>query len=70
MLKTFTGKTPGDTLGFDAVGIGDVDGDGTTDLLVTSAWSSIHGFQSGRVFIISSGIDSPHEGAAGKAAPH
>lgn len=57
LLKTYTCKTPGDTFGFDAVGIGDVDGDGTDDLLITSAWSSIHGFQSGRVFILSSGIE-------------
>ncbi len=56
LLKTYTCKTPGDTFGFDAVGMGDVDGDGTDDLLITSGWSSIHGFQSGRVFIISSGI--------------
>ena len=56
VLKTFTCKTPGDTFGFDAVGIGDVDGDGIDDLLITSGWSSVHGFQSGRVFIVSSGI--------------
>ena len=56
LLKTYTCKTPGDTFGFDAVGMGDVDGDGTDDLLITSAWSSVRGFQSGRVFIISSGI--------------
>ena len=57
LLKTFTCRTPGDTFGFDAVGMGDVDGDGTVDLLITSAWSGIHGFHSGRMFIISSGIN-------------
>ena len=56
LLKTYTCRIPGDTFGFDAVGMGDVDGDGTIDLLVTSAWSGIHGFHSGRMFIISSGI--------------
>ena len=55
-LKTFTCRTPGDTFGFDAVGLGDVDGDGTDDLLITSGWSSVRGFHSGRVFIVSSGI--------------
>jgi hypothetical protein len=56
LMKTFTCKTPGDTFGFDAVGMGDVDGDGTIDLLITSAWSGIRGFHSGRMFIISSGV--------------
>jgi hypothetical protein len=56
LLKTYTCRTPGDTFGFDAVGIGDVDGDGTIDFLITSAWSGIHGFHSGRIFIISSGV--------------
>lgn len=55
-LKAWTCKVPGDTFGFDAVGMGDVDRDGTIDLLVTSAWSGIHGYHSGRVFLISSGI--------------
>jgi hypothetical protein len=55
LLRTFTCRTPGDTFGFDAVGLGDIDGDGTVDLLITSAWSGISGFRSGRVFVISSG---------------
>jgi len=56
LLSTITCKVPGDTLGFDAVGIGDVDHDGTVDLLITSAWSGVKGFHSGRVFIVSSGV--------------
>jgi hypothetical protein len=56
LIKTFTCRTPGDTFGFDAVGLGDVDGDGTTDLLITSGWSGVNGHHSGRVFIISSGL--------------
>jgi tetratricopeptide repeat protein/FG-GAP repeat protein/VCBS repeat protein len=56
LVKTFTCRIPGDTFGFDAVTLGDVDGDGSSDFLITSAWSGIHGFHSGRVFIISSGI--------------
>jgi hypothetical protein len=59
LLKTFTSRIPGDTLGFDAVGLGDVDGDGTVDLLITAAWSGVHGYHSGRVFVISSGIPRP-----------
>jgi hypothetical protein len=56
LLKTVTCRIPGDAFGFDSVGMGDVDGDGTVDFLITSAWSGIHGFHSGRVFIVSSGI--------------
>jgi FG-GAP repeat protein/VCBS repeat protein len=59
LIRTYTCRIPGDTFGFDAVGIGDVDGDGTVDFLITSAWSGIHGFHSGRMFIISSGITRP-----------
>ncbi len=56
LLKTYTCRTPGDTFGFDAVGMGDVDGDGTIDLLITSAWSGVHGYHSGRMFVLSSGV--------------
>jgi hypothetical protein len=56
LLKTYTCRTPGDTFGFDAVALGDVDGDGIVDFLITSAWSGVSGFHSGRVFIISSGV--------------
>ncbi len=49
---TITGQVAGETLGFDSTGIGDVDGDGVGDLLVTSAWSSIRGSRSGRVYIV------------------
>jgi hypothetical protein len=52
VLRTITCRIPGDTLGFDSVGIGDVDGDGIIDLLVTSAYSGINGYRSGRIFIL------------------
>ena len=55
LLRTITCRIPGDTLGFDSVGIGDTDRDGTIDLLITSAYSGINGYRSGRVFIVSSG---------------
>lgn len=53
VLATFTCKQPADTFGFDATGIGDVDGDGSVDFLITSAWSPVKGQNTGRVFIIS-----------------
>jgi hypothetical protein len=56
LIKTFTCRIPGDTFGFDAVDLGDVDADGAIDLLITSAWSGIRGFHSGRIFVISSGM--------------
>lgn len=56
LLATFTCRVPGDTFGFDAVGLGDVDHDGIDDLLITSGWSAVNGHHSGRVFVISSGV--------------
>lgn len=53
VLRTVTGRIPGETLGFDATGIGDVNRDGVIDLLVTSSWSNVNGFRSGRMYIIS-----------------
>ena len=52
----YTCKMPGDTFGFDAVSLGDIDRDGSVDFLITSAWSGVSGFHSGRVFVISSGV--------------
>ena len=53
LIRAYTCRIAGDTFGFDATGIGDVDGDGVIDFLLTSAWSGSNGFQSGRVFIVS-----------------
>ncbi|SMD31766.1 FG-GAP repeat-containing protein [Reichenbachiella faecimaris] len=52
LLRTLTGQVAGETLGFDATGIGDVNGDGKVDLLLTSAWSAINGSQSGRMMVV------------------
>lgn len=52
LLRSWTCKQAGDTLGFDACGIGDVDGDGHIDFLLTSAWSNVRGSKTGRVFIV------------------
>lgn len=56
LLKTYTSRIPGETFGFDAVGLGELDSKGQVELLITSGWSGVHGHHSGRVFLISSGI--------------
>jgi hypothetical protein len=56
LLQTYTGRVAGETFGFDATGVEDVDGDGVIDFLFTSAWSGIKGFQSGRLYIVSGKI--------------
>ena len=53
VIRAFTCRQPGDTFGFDSVGLGDVNADGYADFLCTSAWSPILGQRTGRVFIIS-----------------
>ncbi len=52
LLDTWTCTVPGETFGFDAVGIGDVDGDGHIDFLLTGGWSRVRGPKTGRVFLI------------------
>jgi hypothetical protein len=52
LMWTLTGRVMGETLGFDSTGMGDVDGDGVGDLLVTSAWSFVNGPRSGRMYIV------------------
>ncbi|MEQ1891142.1 MAG: FG-GAP-like repeat-containing protein [Planctomycetota bacterium] len=41
-----------ETFGFDTTGVGDLDGDGASDWLVTNAWSDVKGLRSGRVFVV------------------
>jgi hypothetical protein len=67
LLRTFTDRVPGDTLGFDAVGLGDVQGEGSIALLLSAAWSGVHGYHSGRVFVVASGIAKR---GASSAAPN
>lgn len=65
VLQTYTGRVPGETLGFDADGLGDVDGDGRIDYLVTSAWSLVNGVRSGRTLVVSGAISGDPVAAAG-----
>ena len=53
LVYTVTSRVPGETFGFDATGMGDVDGDGIDDLLLTSAWASVGaGARRGRTFLL------------------
>lgn len=52
ILSTWTCCQQDDTFGFDAVGLGDVNGDGRIDFLLSSAWSIARGPKTGRVFIV------------------
>lgn len=52
LLAIYTCREAGDTFGFDAQGIGDVDGDGAVDFVCTSAWSGAKGPRTGRVLIL------------------
>ena len=52
ILRAYTGKVMGEAFGFDATGIGDVNGDGAIDYLVTSASSALKGPRTGRVYIL------------------
>ena len=63
-LADYTSVQAGDTLGFDATGLGDVDGDGGVDFLLTSAWSSVAGTKSGRVWIVAGPLPTAERDAA------
>ncbi|MGQ0551825.1 MAG: FG-GAP-like repeat-containing protein [Planctomycetota bacterium] len=53
LLATWTDLQSGDTLGFDAVGLGDVDADGQPEFLLSAAWSLVDFAKQGRVFVVS-----------------
>ncbi|MEM7246220.1 MAG: FG-GAP-like repeat-containing protein [Acidobacteriota bacterium] len=57
VLRSWTGRLDGETFGFDATGMGDVDGDGSIDFLLTSAWSAVNGYRSGRMLLVSGAME-------------
>jgi len=52
VLRAWVCTLAGETFGFDTTGMGDVDGDGAIDFLITNAWSGVAGKQSGRAFLL------------------
>src|SRR5262245_41976059 len=52
LRESWVCNVAGETFGFDTTGMGDVDGDGALDFLITNAWSGVSGRQSGRAFLI------------------
>jgi hypothetical protein len=52
LLDAWVCTLANETFGFDTTGMGDVDGDGAIDYLITNAWSGIRGAQSGRAFLL------------------
>jgi len=49
---TFDGRSAGDRLGWSVAGVGDVNGDGTDDVLVGAIGSDANGNQSGTVYLV------------------
>jgi hypothetical protein len=52
-LHAFEGESANDFFGFDAAGVGDVDGDGRPDILVSAAFADGVGRDSGRAYVYS-----------------
>jgi hypothetical protein len=59
IARTITNTIAFDFFGWSAVGAGDIDGDGSLDLLISAALSNINGFESGRVYLIAGEITAP-----------
>lgn len=53
VIGEITGVVPGDALGFDADTVGDINGDGIADLLITSAYSYRGATTGGRAYVVS-----------------
>ena len=57
LLRSITGAISGDALGFDATGLGDQDGDGVPELLITAAYHASLGPQTGATYVVRGGVD-------------
>jgi len=57
LIRTFVGEVAADTFGIGATGLGDINGDGHSDVLVGAPQKAAPGVQQGRVYVYS-GLDS------------
>jgi hypothetical protein len=69
VLGVATCRIPGDAFGFDATGLGDVDGDGVPDLLLTAAYNAARGAKAGRTYVVSGASLLAKAPAQGEAPP-
>ncbi|HED65331.1 MAG TPA: hypothetical protein ENJ09_07230 [Planctomycetes bacterium] len=60
-LREFVCRLDHETFGFEAVGLGDLDGDGGIDFLITAAWSSVNGKRSGRAWVLAGPAPHPED---------
>ncbi|KAA3615155.1 MAG: hypothetical protein DWQ01_00075 [Planctomycetota bacterium] len=68
-LAAWTCTMPQETFGFDATGIGDVDGDQIPDLLITGAYGFVNGPRAGRTYILSPGRLASDSATQGQEQP-
>ncbi|MFT7539185.1 MAG: hypothetical protein ACI9K5_000134 [Gammaproteobacteria bacterium] len=61
VLRRWTGDRPSASLGFDAVGMGDVNGDGQLDFLISAALSDDGGVDAGGAYLVSGDVCEPGE---------
>ncbi len=52
MCASWVCTVANETFGVDTIGMGDLDGDGGVDFLITNAWSEVVGRQSGHAFVV------------------
>lgn len=68
LLRLFSGEAPYDHFGFALANVGDVDGDGVTDLAVGARWSAFTGYGAGSAYVYSGASGALLHVARGAAA--
>ncbi|MFN2195098.1 MAG: FG-GAP-like repeat-containing protein [Anaerolineales bacterium] len=63
VLRTLTGSIPGDNLGVDALPLGDLNGDGRPEFMLTSVGNDFAGLDVGRMYVVSLAPFKPDKAA-------